>query len=306
MPLNITGRLLCAAQQSYAINGAGPAPPSPSGPNDPTPLPSDLVGWTAQPNAWADGVGKIDAAMVGETASEIIVAFRGTEPFDSPDPGSMALDWLNDLNVPLVNDPNYPGASVHQGFRDALDALWPNVWPDIQARTAASPAKQLYLTGHSKGGPLANLAAFRCQAAGLKPYVCTFAGARPGDQAFANAYNAAVPHSSRYEYADDLVPHLPPEDSFLAGLIAKAPLLGQPAAQLITGYVSVGFLVYYATASSTPQADSHQLQGQRLGSLTLKVLTGQFGRIMDDHSLAPTYGYASAICPGVWTPLPWV
>ena len=208
MALTLTGRLLCAAQHTYMITDTGVTPDSPA---YPAPSPSSLVGYLTPPACFAAGVGRINAGLVGETATEIIVAFRGTEPYDSPDHGQMIRDWLNDVNALLVPEPGMPGL-VHEGFRDALNTIWPAMWPEIQARVAASPGKPLYFTGHSKGGAIAPLAAMRCLSPDVVPYVCTFAAARCGDQDFADGYNVAVPHSVRYEYQDDIVPHLPPED----------------------------------------------------------------------------------------------
>ncbi len=96
--------------------------------------------------------------MVGETETEIIVAFRGTLPptSNSPDQRQVLLDWLGDLDAFLVAGADLPGL-VHQGFLGALDALWPDV------ANAITPGKTLYFTGHSKGGAIANLAAARHQ-----------------------------------------------------------------------------------------------------------------------------------------------
>ena len=74
MPLSLTGRLLCAARQSYQIVGDGPVPAAPN---------SDQIGY-GTPDGFAVGPARIDAALVGEADDGIIVAFRGTLPPDSP------------------------------------------------------------------------------------------------------------------------------------------------------------------------------------------------------------------------------
>jgi hypothetical protein len=295
MQISLTGRLLCAAQQTYEIRTTGVTPPSPP---TPAPPPSTLVGFVNPPPCFVDGVDGINAGLVGSTDTEIIVAFRGTEPFDSPDRGQMILDWLNDADAALVAEPGMPGL-VHQGFRDALDSVWAAMWPQIQALTAANPKAPLYITGHSKGGAMAPLAAMRCQAAGLNPYVCTFAAARCGDQAFADGYNAAVTHSVRYEYQDDIVPHLPPEDALIE-LFKKIPFLAQTASGLTTGYASVGDLCFI-NWSDQVVGDSSVLEFDRLLNLSKLLVTGGFEKVIDDHSIAPGSGYASVICPGVWS-----
>ena len=194
-----------------------------------------------------------------------------------------------------------PG-QVHQGFFDALNELWPLMWPQIQNRLAASPGKPVYITGHSKGGAIAPLAAMLCQAAGLAPYVCTFAAARCGDQTFANGYDAAVTHSVRYEFQDDIVPHLPPSDAFLATL-KNIPFLAGALTGLTQGYVSVGTL-YFINWQNQVVSDSPLLDLNRLTHLADLLLTLGAGTIINDHSVDPGGGYANAVCPGVWPPAP--
>ena len=107
MSLTLIGRLLCAAQQTYDIV----VWVTPLSPPQPTPPPSSLVGWLGDVPCQVGGDQQINAVMVGETASEVIVAFRGTEPFDSPDKARMILDWIDDLLVDQVPAPR-PGPST--------------------------------------------------------------------------------------------------------------------------------------------------------------------------------------------------
>ncbi len=101
---------------------------------------------------------------------------------------------------------------VHQGFWNALDALWPALLAETQKQLATAPGKPLYITGHSKGGAMASLADVRFALAGVSSTVCTFASAHPGNTAFAKffASQGMIASATRYEYADDIVPHLPP------------------------------------------------------------------------------------------------
>jgi hypothetical protein len=298
MPISLTGRLLCAAQQTYLIKVAGVTPVSPP---TPAPPPSTLVGWLVDPPCYVGGQDEINAALVGETATEIIAAFRGTEPFDSPNKGQMILDWLDDLDAIPTQYPNMPGL-VHPGFMGGVDSLWPAVWGEIQNRLQASPGKPLYITGHSKGGALADLAAIKCtlEPGGVQPYVCTFEGARCGDQTFATAYDAAVPHSVRYEYQDDIVPHLPPGAAF-AEILKKVPFLSAKASTLYVGYASAGTLSFIDWQNQIVP-DSPALDIERLLRLArLMFQPGGFDRIIKDHGISPGSGCASVICPGIWS-----
>jgi hypothetical protein len=291
MTISLTGRLLCAAQQTYEIQVSGVAPTSPS---VPAPPPSSLVGWSGLVHCAAAGDDAISAVLVGETPSEIIVAYRGTEPFMSPDHDRMLLDWIDNLVMPLVTAPDVPG-SVHRGFSHCVNELWSWTLGQVKACAAGKP---LYVTGHSKGGAMAAIAAMKFVAAGLSPYVCTFEAARCGDPAFAAALATAVPHAVRYEFQDDLVPHLPPENAFLA-LFRKLPQFAQALSNVVPDYQPVGDLHFIDWQNHT-QPDSPLLEAQRYAHLIALISELNAQRIVDDHSIGPGSGLASALCPGVW------
>jgi len=74
---------------------------------------------------------------------------------------------------------------------------------------------KLFIAGHSKGGGMAPLAAWRFHnAEGITPKVVTFAGAHCGSSQFAAAYNAEIDHD-RYEFGNDIVPWLPLSEQIL-------------------------------------------------------------------------------------------
>jgi len=251
---------------------------------------------TGQVDGFAAGAVNIDAAFVGEAPDAIVVAFRGTLPPNSPNHQQVILDWANDIDAVLVTDPGGLPGKVHQGFLGSLNMLWPGVEPAVKARSAASPAKPVYVTGHSKGGPLANLAAMRLRAAlpATTPVMAaTFAGARAGDDAFAAAYNAAIPHGARYEYADDIVPHLPPSDEFVA-MFRNIPQIGPTVQNLTLGYASAGDL-HFIDWSGTLVADTALLQFERFAHLARLMVTLGFATIIADHSIALGSGYDTAI-----------
>jgi hypothetical protein len=292
--LPMDAKLLRASQQAYnvAVDGPQDSPP-----------PFDQIEWIAKPYGVTRGVDRINAFLVGETASETILAFRGTLPANSasPDKAQVVQDWLNDFDARLVPGADLPGL-VHQGFRDALDVLWPEIV------ALAPPTKPLYVTGHSKGGSLANLAASRLAKVGglkLAPAVATFAGAKPGDLDFQSAYNGLAPHSVRYEYRDDIVPHMPPSLDFLT-LLAKLPTFasagGKPWTPLppgSEGYAGVGDLRFIDWTGALV-GDSLLLKLRRYASLAEKVGLLQFGELIDDHRIGDDFGYAKAIVPAAF------
>lgn len=220
-------RLMCASSCAYGIN-----PACGKFHKDQVQKFYDGIGFIADPVAISRGADFIDAALVGQNSADgIIVAFRGTIPPISGVPVSQQLpallDWIQDI---FFSKPEavvgLPG-KVHTGFYDAVTDLWHGIEQavsDLQNSTKSIP---VFFTGHSKGGPLASIAAMKARGvAGLCPAkVYTFASARPGDTGFASGYDAAFEQIS-YENYLDLVPFLPPSESIVE-LFAAIPLIGK-------------------------------------------------------------------------------
>ena len=288
MPTSITRKLLFASRQSYLVTATGPVP---AGADD------DAIGWLTPPAGFASGADKIDAGMVGETETEIIVAFRGTLRPDSPDHEQSLLDWLNDADALLLPKPEFPGM-VHQGFLGALDALWPAMEKEVAERSAAHPAKPVYVTGHSKGGAVANLCAYRLRAmlpAPVSVLVATFAAAKPGNDGFQAGYDAKVTHSIRYECQDDIVPHLPPSDLFFQAM-REIPQLASAFGGLTIGFAGVGTL-QFINWSEQIVGNSIPLRLKRMASLAELLVTLDYKTIIADHAIDPGSVYGRAPYP---------
>lgn len=166
-----------------------------------------------------------------------MVAFRGTlPPLDlSPDGRTIVnpevrgipviRDWENNLSAQVRRGVTIGGVTiagaVHDGFAASLADLWPGVVARVDALRGAAPAPRLYFTGHSKGGALANLAAYCARrhwpAAIVK--AATFGAPRAGDRDFANAYAASAIVCERYEVPEDVVPHVP-QFGFVSGVLS--------------------------------------------------------------------------------------
>jgi hypothetical protein len=295
MPGPLDARLLFAARTAYLIPPAIGAPL----------VPTEAYG-LSNVETFAGGPDNIDAAFIADADEGLILSFRGTFPPNSPDHFQTVLDWLNDADAVFVPGDDLPGR-LHQGFRNALNIVWPLLRDRllVRARSAANTTP-LYVTGHSKGGAIAFLAAMRCQSAltgaGLPNpvFVCTFAAARPGDQAFTAGFDQLVPHAVRYEYADDIVPHLPPENA-LRLLLQKIP--GMSGIRSVAeGFVSPGnlrYLVRGSTPTTPPKGESPLLSLQRITSIVTHAAEFDFETIVSDHSIGPQSGYATAITGGV-------
>lgn len=291
---NLDCRLLCASVVTYGI-GPGKPPLSADKPY------YDAVGFKAPPVAFQAGVDDINAALVGTNNDGVIVAFRGTLPLDFHDLTTL-LDWLNDLNAEPLAVPGIPGR-VHEGFWKSLDSLWDGIAAELERQLeAAGPRTPVYVTGHSKGGSMAHLAAMRLSLSEqIKPKaVVSFAGARPGNGDFASAYDAAI-DATRYEYQDDIVPHLPPS-SVLLDILSAIPLIGKHFKALARhGYASVGTLKFINWKGQTVN-ESRGLELERAGHLAKLIVEGQFERIAGDHSSACGGGYMSHVCPTALCP----
>src|SRR6478736_5024266 len=143
LPLNCT--LLCASGAAYDINPL-------TGQYTPDSVFSKAVAFSANPTPISEDT--INACLVGQNADGIIVAFRGTLPPDEPD---SYMDWLEDLFVEPVVYKGLPG-EVHEGFLDAVNSILPQV---VSVVTGLKPSatNPVYVTGHSKGGGMAPVAA---------------------------------------------------------------------------------------------------------------------------------------------------
>lgn len=156
-------------------------------------------------------------AYVGTSDAAVVVAFRGSEK-----PASMDgfKDWLltNARNFLVLPEGRIGtdfaaagvGARFHRGFMAALDEIWE---PLFQAVDAAQLARErpLWVTGHSLGGAIALLAAWRFERQFLKVHqIYTFGAPMIGNPAAAEAFQKQFPgRIFRYVDTRDPVPKLP-------------------------------------------------------------------------------------------------
>lgn len=295
MSATLTCHLLCASHMAYAITtDATPVPACP-----PYDLPASFV---MPPTGFVSGPSGIDAGLVGTNSDGVILAFRGTLPPDSPNHEQTFEDWLSDVDAVLVSQPRIQG-KVHTGFWNALEALWPALVAEVQRQLAAAPGKPLYITGHSKGGAMADLAAVRLALAGIPSTLCTFAAAHPGNSDFAKYVDGlqAIESATRYEYADDIVPHLPPGLALrhaLATIDKFAKFKGELATKAVEDidYAPVGTLRFIDWDGNVV-SDSLTLPISRASHLAGLVMKMSFDQIIRDHTIDCGGGYASVICP---------
>jgi triacylglycerol lipase len=156
-------------------------------------------------------------AYLATDADNVVVAYRGTE---SPLTLDGVKDWLlTDANNFLIVPEGRigtdfaaagVGARFHRGFMTALADIWD---PKFQAVQAALKEKKrpLWLTGHSLGGAIAVLAAWRLERQFVKVHqIVTFGGPMVGNDACVKAFDKQFKDRIyRFVNFEDLVPRLP-------------------------------------------------------------------------------------------------
>lgn len=292
MPLPLNCSLLCASGAAYDIALK-------TGIYTPDKIFSKAVAYTSAPTAISTGVDKINACLVGQTAIGIIVAFRGTV-------ATSWLDWLQDAIVEPINVPGLPGW-VHAGYAFAVQSMMGQIANAVRGLNP-SDANPVYVTGHSKGGGMAPLAAyFLQQAYQIKiRQTVTFAAPRSGNQAFAAGYQAIFKNHVRYENYGDLVPLVPPGQEFcdlLADAVSWIPDIGEELAKLFRdagkwNYTPVGSEQYidydYSVITNPPIL-------QQVGDF-IWYLGSNIGNweaaLGNAHSHYCGGGYMNGTCPG--------
>jgi hypothetical protein len=293
--MNLSLRLLSACRQTYLI--AGDVPVAPVGGIGPVP-PTAAVGWSMAPQGVVAGLCAQDAAFVGSFAEGVVVAIRGTTASPEPDRDRFLIDWADDFAAPLIVAEGMPGR-VHWGFHQAAARLWAKLQPLVAATMVPNSAKTIYVTGHSKGGALTALVAWRAaQDFPLaKIIVRAFAPARVGDGAFAAAYGVRIADHVRYEFSDDVVPHLP-ADPDLAAAMGAPEALAHLLTEADLGYGSVGRLGYIQ-ADGSIIGESDGLERLRAAQLLARLAAPNgLDYVAQCHSVDDaTAGYVRAAYP---------
>jgi pimeloyl-ACP methyl ester carboxylesterase len=174
-------------------------------------------------------VDNTQAYVAGDSGS-LVVAFRGSQ---SPTSLDGLKDWLltNANNLLIVPEGRIGtdfaaagvGARFHRGFMGALAEVWAPLLAAVQEEQGTAE-RPLWVTGHSLGGALALLAAWRFERQFIQVHeVVTFGAPMVGNGEAARALDAAFAgRVHRYVDVEDPVPLLP-SMSLVANVYAHCP-----------------------------------------------------------------------------------
>lgn len=132
--------------------------------------------------------------------SDIVIAFRGTEPNEWNDVKA-DLDATKALAETIGH--------VHRGFKKEVDDIWPQL-EEMLVSNKKNLAKNLWFTGHSLGGAMASICAGRCLLSHIDTspiQIHTFGSPRVGTKRYIN--HAKVDYY-RWVNNNDIVTHTPP------------------------------------------------------------------------------------------------
>jgi hypothetical protein len=140
-------------------------------------------------------------AFLTEQEGRLVLAFKGT---------SSLQNFMTDADF-LKESADWAPGQIHRGFAASLEEVWPAITSHLARRKARE--KTIWVTGHSLGAALAQLAAFRLKVE-LKcdvRAVYTYGTPRVGDETFVHAYDRALgeqtfPHINH----TDIVTRIPP------------------------------------------------------------------------------------------------
>lgn len=170
------------------------------------------------------------------------LVFQGTVTDRAAIPQSV-LDWMANFHAGGLAAPEVVSGLVHKGFLSQYQLLHGELKQILTANNWSG--KPLYLCGHSQGGALAQLTlGTALRQAWNVPILAayTFAAPRVGDAIFTSSLTRSV---FRFEFGDDPVPHLPPDERILRGLgVNEVTLALLRSALGQTRYVSPGTLYY--------------------------------------------------------------
>jgi hypothetical protein len=150
---------------------------------------------------WQDGFAYVG---VDVSSARIVASFRGTDKLTQ-----FTKEFLHHNLVNQTWDPQ-PGALVNEYFVQATDLLWANMSRALGDLQDAYPGYEVWLTGHSMGGSMAMIMAFRmANLLERPPVVYSFGQPRTGNAAFGRLVDRRLRKLVRLVNAADPIPNWP-------------------------------------------------------------------------------------------------
>ena len=237
--------------------------------------------------------------FVAQGEKAIVVAFRGSQV---PDTLDGLKDWLltnaNDLLILPEGRIGTDfvaagvGARFHRGFLEALAEIWDPLFASVDEAMKAKE-RPLWITGHSLGGALALMAAWRLQRSFVPVHqVYTFGAPMIGNALAAEAFHADFANKIfRYVDEEDLIPLLP---AFSLVANAYGHCLNE---------VALGAAVKAAEAAGGSALGIFKSLGAKVADGVLNAtliddLWGQTQRRIDRHMIANYHARIDEKCGG--------
>lgn len=143
----------------------------------------------------------------------VMAVFRGSETkFNKENFASSVRDWITtDFAIGKTRVDKWgKGVKIHRGFNRALNLVYDNFKKKCSEHIGLTN-KPLWVTGHSLGGALATLAAFRLETDGVVVHQTeVFGSPRVGNDKFSKVYGDKVSQIFRWVHQNDLITMVPP------------------------------------------------------------------------------------------------
>ncbi len=150
--------------------------------------------------------------FVAYNDSAIFVAFQGSTTND------FAQDWVdNDLDLAPQPMPSWgPTVVLHHGFAEATAVSYHQVRGRVEQLLKDRPSRKLWITGHSLGGAVATLTAFRLSHDNNIEVqgVHTFGAPPVGNNSWKSLFESTVTNVHRWNLQNDPIVSLLPPPAF--------------------------------------------------------------------------------------------
>lgn len=125
---------------------------------------------------------------------------------------SSLLNWIDDLEVKLVDYVSWPTCNchVHYGFYRSAESVSNKTVTSVLTLKKKFPDYSVIMTGHSYGAATTELLGMELERFGIDVEIYNYGQPRVGDENYAGFVNTVIENYWRFTHNRDIVPHLPP------------------------------------------------------------------------------------------------